>query len=40
MVDALDSQPQRRVTGVEPDQTAPDGGPFRLLVAEDQATNR
>jgi CheY-like chemotaxis protein len=39
-VEALDWQPQRRVTGIEPGQTAPDGGAFRLLVVEDKATNR
>ena len=39
-VEALDWQPQRRVTGIEPGQTAPDGGPFRLLIVEDKATNR
>jgi CheY-like chemotaxis protein len=39
-VEALDLQPQRRVIGIEPDQTAPDGGPFRLLVVEDNAANR
>jgi signal transduction histidine kinase/DNA-binding NarL/FixJ family response regulator len=39
-VKGLDLQPQRRVTGIEPDQTAPDGGPFRLLVIEDDLANR
>ncbi|MCP4544064.1 MAG: PAS domain S-box protein [Chloroflexi bacterium] len=39
-VKALNLQPQRRVTGIEPGQTAPDGGPFRLLIVEDKATNR
>jgi CheY-like chemotaxis protein len=39
-VAALDLQPQRRVTGIEPDQTAPDGGPFRLLVVEDNTSSR
>jgi CheY-like chemotaxis protein len=39
-VKALDLQAQRRVTGIEPGQTALDGDPFRLLVVEDDATNR
>jgi CheY-like chemotaxis protein len=39
-VEAIDLQPQRRVTGIEPGQTAPDGGPFRLLIVEDNTTNR
>ncbi|MEJ2747617.1 MAG: PAS domain S-box protein, partial [Anaerolineae bacterium] len=39
-VEAVDWQPQRRVTGIEPGQAAPDGGAFRLLVVEDRATNR
>ena len=39
-VEALDLQPQHRVIGVEPDQTSPDGGPFRLLIVEDNPTNR
>jgi signal transduction histidine kinase/FixJ family two-component response regulator len=39
-VQVLDLRPQRRVTGIEPGQTAPDGGPFRLLVVEDKAANR
>ncbi|MCP4544065.1 MAG: response regulator [Chloroflexi bacterium] len=39
-VKALDLQPQSHVTGIEPDQTAPDGGPFRILVAEDHLANR
>ncbi|MEE8390782.1 MAG: response regulator, partial [Anaerolineae bacterium] len=39
-VEGLDLRPQRRVTGIEPDQTAPDGGPFRLLVVEDNLANR
>jgi signal transduction histidine kinase/CheY-like chemotaxis protein len=39
-VEELDLQPQHRVTGIVPGQTAPDGGPFRLLVVEDKATNR
>ncbi len=37
---AQDLQPQRRVIGLEPDQYAPDGGPYRLLIVEDQAANR
>ncbi|MCP4544063.1 MAG: response regulator [Chloroflexi bacterium] len=40
VVKALDLQAQRRATGIEPGQTAPDGGPFRLLIVEDKATNR
>jgi len=39
-VEKLELSPQRRVTGVEPAQTAPDGGPFRLLVVEDNVPNR
>ncbi len=39
-VEAIDLHPQRRVIGIEPGQTAPDGGPFRLLIVEDKATNR
>jgi len=35
----LGLQQKRRVTGIEPGQTAPDGRPFRLLVVEDNATN-
>jgi len=31
---------QRRVIGLAPDQHAPDGGPYRLLVVEDQPANR
>jgi PAS domain S-box-containing protein len=34
------AQPRRRVLGLEPNQRAADGGPYRLLVAEDQETNR
>ena len=34
------AQPTRRVVGLEPDQRAADGGPYRLLVAEDKETNR
>jgi PAS domain S-box-containing protein len=40
MVETLDALPQRRVTGVAPGQTAPDGGAFRLLIVEDDAANR
>jgi PAS domain S-box-containing protein len=40
MVQGLSLQAQRRATGIEPNQTAPDGGHFRLLVVEDKATNR
>jgi CheY-like chemotaxis protein len=32
--------PRRRVRGLAPDQTAPDGGPYRLLVVEDREANR
>ncbi|MCP4544066.1 MAG: response regulator [Chloroflexi bacterium] len=39
-VKGLNLQSQRRVTGIEPGQTAPDGGPFRFLVVEDKPTNR
>jgi PAS domain S-box-containing protein len=39
-VKRLDSQPQRRVTGIKPGQTAPDGGHFRLLVVEDDPYGR
>ncbi len=31
---------RRRVIGLAPDQYAPDGGPYRLLIVEDQAANR
>jgi PAS domain S-box-containing protein len=33
-------QPRRRVFGLAPGQTAPDGGPYRLLVVEDREANR
>jgi PAS domain S-box-containing protein len=33
-------QPKRRVLALAPDQLAPDGEPFRLLVVEDSKTNR
>ncbi len=39
-VEALEVEPRRRIIGVEPGQTAPDGGSFRLLIVEDRATNR
>ncbi len=39
-VKGLDLQVQRRVIGIEPGQTAPDGKPFRLLVVEDNLANR
>jgi two-component system sensor histidine kinase/response regulator len=39
-VEALKVKPRRRIIGVEPGQIAPDGGPFRLLIVEDRATNR
>jgi signal transduction histidine kinase/DNA-binding NarL/FixJ family response regulator len=34
------ARPARRVLGLEPNQRAVDGGPYRLLVAEDKETNR
>jgi PAS domain S-box-containing protein len=33
-------QPERRVVGLEPDQRAADGGPYRLLVADDRESSR
>jgi len=39
-IEKLELSPQRRVTGIEPGQTAPDGGPFRLLIVEDNVPNR
>jgi two-component system sensor histidine kinase/response regulator len=33
-------EPGRRVLGLEPGQRAPDGGPYRLLVADDRGTDR
>jgi len=39
-VEKLELSPQQRVTGIEPGQTAPDGGPFRLLIVEDNIPNR
>jgi two-component system sensor histidine kinase/response regulator len=38
--DVAVERPQRRVIGIEPDQHAPDGGPYRILVVEDKALNR
>jgi len=32
--------PSRRVVGLQPGQRAADGGPYRILVAEDRETNR
>jgi signal transduction histidine kinase/CheY-like chemotaxis protein len=39
-VEAHVEQVHRRVIGLAPDQHAPDGGPYRLLVVEDQPANR
>ncbi len=39
-VEMRELQPRRRVTGIEAGQYAPDGGPYRILVVEDRATNR
>ncbi len=39
-VSALDVQPQMRVIGIEPDQVAPDGGPFRILIVENDPASR
>jgi CheY-like chemotaxis protein len=39
-VEGLDMQSRRRITRTEPGQTAPDGGPFRLLIVEDNTSNR
>jgi signal transduction histidine kinase/DNA-binding response OmpR family regulator len=39
-IKVLGWQPRRRVIGIEPGQTAPDGGPFRILVVEDKTANR
>jgi PAS domain S-box-containing protein len=36
----LRREPRDRVTGIEPGQNAPDGGPFRLLIVEDKRLNR
>jgi CheY-like chemotaxis protein len=38
--DALTSRPARRVIGLEPNQLAADGGPYRLLIAEDREASR
>jgi PAS domain S-box-containing protein len=35
-----EEEPRRQIAGLAPDQRAPDGGPYRLLVAEDRETNR
>jgi CheY-like chemotaxis protein len=43
LADAADvptAQPERRVIGLEPDQRAADGGPYRLLVADDREASR
>jgi CheY-like chemotaxis protein len=40
IVEVFNLQPQRHVIGIEPDQTAPDGGPFRILVVENNLANR
>jgi signal transduction histidine kinase/DNA-binding LytR/AlgR family response regulator len=34
------ARPSRRVVGLQPGQRAADGGPYRMLVAEDRETNR
>jgi len=39
-IDGLDLSPRRHVTGIEPEQTAPDGKPFRFLIVEDNLPNR
>ena len=39
-VEVHDLHPRRRVTGMEPGQVGPHGGPYRLLVVEDNPTNR
>jgi len=39
-VEGLVLQPQRRVTRIEPGQTASDGGPFRFMIVEDNTSNR
>lgn len=39
-VDVPTSQPKQRVIGLEPDQRAADGDPYRLLVVEDREANR
>jgi len=43
LADAADVQlarPRRRVVGLEPNQCAPDGAPYRLLVVEDREVDR
>jgi PAS domain S-box-containing protein len=43
MADAAEVEaawPRRQVLGLAPDQRAPDGGPYRLLIVEDRETNR
>ncbi len=40
MVEELNVQLHRRVIRIEPGQTATDGGPFRLLIVEDNLANR
>ena len=41
-VDAVNQKPRatRRVFGLQPGQQAPEGGPFRILVVDDQQSNR
>ncbi len=39
-VEAQVEHVHRRVIGLAPDQHAPDGGPYRLLIVEDQRANR
>ncbi len=39
-VEVRDLHPRRRVTGIAPGQAASHGGPYRLLVVEDNPTNR
>ncbi|HOT90150.1 MAG TPA: ATP-binding protein [Anaerolineae bacterium] len=39
-VEAQVEHVHRRVIGLAPDQHAPDGGPYRLLIVEDQPANR
>jgi len=39
-IEALELLAQHRIARIEPGQTAPDGGPFRLLIVEDNVTNR
>jgi CheY-like chemotaxis protein len=38
--EVAEGEPTRQIAGLAPDQRAPDGGPYRLLVAEDRETNR